>query len=44
MSALNNVNREDYSKFDRMSTEALAELLRLDAQASEEESLDVETI
>lgn len=44
MSALNNVNREDYSKFDRMSTEALAELLRLDAQASEEESLDIETI
>lgn len=44
MSALSNVNREDYSKFDRMSTEDLAELLRLDAQASEEESLDVETI
>lgn len=44
MSALNTVNREDYSKFDRMSTEALAELLRLDVQSPTEESLDIETI
>lgn len=44
MSGLSNVDREDYSKYDRMSTEALAELLRLDIQAPEEESLDIEAI
>lgn len=44
MSGLSNVNREGYSKYDRMSTEALAELLRLDIQAPEEESLDIEAI
>lgn len=44
MSGLSNVGSVDYSKYDRMSTEALAELLRLDMQAPEEESLDIEAI
>lgn len=44
MSGLSNVDRENYSKYDRMSTEALAELLRLDIQAPEEESLDIDAI
>lgn len=44
MSGLSSVNREGYSKYERMSTESLAELLRLDIQASEEDALDMEAI
>lgn len=44
MSGLDSGNRKDYSKFDRMSTESLEELLRLDAELPDGEGSDIDEI
>lgn len=44
MSELNNKDRNDYSKYDEMSTEALEEILRLDFQMSEDAESDIDAI
>lgn len=44
VSGLNDRNRKDYSKYDKMSTESLEELLRLDAELSEGEDSDIDEI
>ena len=44
MSGLNSGNRKDYSKYDKMSTESLEELLRLDAELPDGEGSDIDEI
>ena len=44
MSGLDSGNRKDYSKYDRMSTESLEELLRLDAELPNGEGSDIDEI
>ncbi len=44
MSGLDSGNRKDYSKYDRMSTESLEELLRLDAELPNGEESDIDEI
>lgn len=44
MSELNKKDRQDYSKYDEMSTEALEEILRLDFQMSEDAESDIDAI
>lgn len=44
MSGLNSGNRKDYSKYDKMSTESLEELLRLDAELPDGEGADIDEI
>lgn len=44
MSGLDSGNRKDYSKYDRMSTESLEELLRLDAELPDGEGSDIDEI
>ena len=44
MSGLDSGNRKDYSKYDRMSTESLEELLRLDADLPDGEGSDIDEI
>lgn len=41
MSGLDSRNSKDYSKYDRMSTESLEELLRLDAELPDGEGPDI---
>lgn len=44
MSGLNSGDRKDYSKYDKMSTESLEELLRLDAELPDGEGSDIDEI
>lgn len=44
MSGLDSRNSKDYSKYDRMSTESLEELLRLDAELPNGEESDIDEI
>lgn len=44
MSGLNSGNRKDYSKYDKMSTESLEELLRLDVELPDGEGSDIDEI
>lgn len=44
MSGLDSGNSKDYSKYDRMSTESLEELLRLDAELPDGEGPDIDEI
>jgi len=44
VSGLNSTNSKDYSKYDKMSTESLEELLRLDAELPDGEGPDIEEI
>ena len=44
MFGLNSGNSKDYSKYDRMSTESLEELLHLDAELPHGEGLDTDEI
>lgn len=44
MSGLDSRNSKDYSKYDRMSTESLEELLRLDAELPDGEGPDIDEI
>lgn len=44
MSGLDSRNSKDYSKYDRMSTESLEELLRLDAELPNGEGSDIDKI
>ena len=44
MSGLDGGNSKDYSKYDGMSTESLAELLRLDAELPDGEGADIDEI
>ncbi len=44
MSGLNSGDRKDYSKYDKMSTESLDELLRLDAELPDGEGSDIDEI
>lgn len=44
MSGLDGRNSKDYSKYDKMSTESLEELLRLDAELRDGEGFDVDEI